>query len=94
MPLQLLLPRLGPEILPSLTRKLVLDIARRRGIPVAVRPITAKELFAADEVIIAATTAEAVPAVKIDGRKIGTGRPGPVAAALHEDIVRFREGRR
>jgi branched-subunit amino acid aminotransferase/4-amino-4-deoxychorismate lyase len=61
---------------------------------VAVRPITVKELFAADEVIIAATTAEGVPAVKLDGRKIGTGRPGPVAAVLHEEIVRVREGRK
>jgi D-alanine transaminase len=91
---RLLLPRLGPEILPSLTRKLVLEIARKRGIPSAVRPVTVKELFAAEEVIIAATTAEGVPAVRIDGRRIGTGRPGPVAAALHQEIGRIREGRR
>ena len=42
---RLLLPKLGPEILPSLTRKLVLEIARRRGIPVAVRPITVKDIL-------------------------------------------------
>ncbi|HOX06961.1 MAG TPA: aminotransferase class IV [Planctomycetota bacterium] len=91
---RLLMPRLGQEILPSLTRALVLKIAKRRRIPAVIRPVTVREMFAADEVIIASTTAEGVPVVKIDGRRIGSGRPGPVAAVLHEEIVRAREGRR
>ncbi len=91
---RLLMPGLGHEILPSLTRALVLGIAKKRRIPFAVRPVTVREMFAADEVIIASTTAEGVPVVKIDGRRIGSGKPGPVAAILHEEIVRMREGGR
>jgi len=91
---RLLMPRLGQEILPSLTRALVLEIAKRRRIPVTVRPVTVREMFAADEVIIASTTAEGTPVVRIDNRRIGTGRPGPVSAVLHEKIVRIREGGR
>ena len=91
---RLLMPRLGQEILPSLTRALVLEIAKRRRIPVTVRPVTVREMFAADEVIIASTTAEGTPVVRIDNRRIGTGRPGPVSAVLHEEIVRIREGGR
>jgi D-alanine transaminase len=91
---RLLMPRLGHEILPSLTRALVLEIARRRRIPCAVRSVAVREMFAADEVILASTTAEGTPVVRIDGRRIGTGRPGPVSGVLHEEIVRIREGGR
>jgi branched-subunit amino acid aminotransferase/4-amino-4-deoxychorismate lyase len=49
-------------------------------------------MMAADEVFLASTTAEALPVVKIDGRRIGSGRPGPVAAAIRGAILRARGG--
>jgi D-alanine transaminase len=91
---RLLVPELGQELLPSLTRALVLKIAARKKLPVSVRPIRVAEMFAAAEVFLASTSAEGLSVVRIDGRRIGTGRPGPVAALLHEAIVRMREGRR
>jgi branched-chain amino acid aminotransferase len=44
--------------------------------------ITRHELFNADEVFLTGTAAELIPVVKIDGRVIGTGKPGPVTAKL------------
>jgi len=35
------------------------------------------------EVLVTATTADVMPIVRIDGRPVGDGRPGPVAGALH-----------
>jgi len=48
--------------------------------------------MAADEVFLASTTAEAMPVVRIDGRSIGGGRPGPVCRAIRSEIVRLRGG--
>ncbi|MHC4915404.1 MAG: aminotransferase class IV [Planctomycetota bacterium] len=86
------IPRLGNHILPSLTRQLVLRTARRLKIPVGETTVTVKQLTSADEVFLASTTAEGVPVVKIDRRRIGTGRPGPVAAAIREAVLRGASG--
>jgi D-alanine transaminase len=95
---RLRLPRLGPEILPSLTRRLVIETARKMRIPVQQGNVTVRQLLAADEVFLASTTAEGVPVVKIDGKRIAGGRPGPLTAAIRnrilEDIPRKRGSRR
>jgi D-alanine transaminase len=90
---RLLVPELSREILPSLTRALVLKIAKRKGLTVELRPVTVKELFAANEVFLASTTAEGLAVVKIDGRRIGRGKPGRMARLMHEEIVALRLGR-
>jgi D-alanine transaminase len=85
---RLRLPRLGQHILPSLTRKLVVRTARRMRIPVDQGEVTVRQMMGADEVFLASTTAEGVPVVRIDGRRIGDGRPGPLAAAIRARILR------
>ena len=88
------IPKLGNHILPSLTRQLVLKTARRLKIPVSQTNVTVGQLMSADEVFLASTTAEGVPVVRIDRRRIGSGRPGPVTASVREDILRgFARGR-
>jgi D-alanine transaminase len=89
---RMMVPALGTHILPSLTREQVLRVARQLRLPVSQRPVTVKAMMAADEVFLASTTAEALPVVKIDGRRIGSGRPGPVAAAIRGAILRARGG--
>ncbi len=84
---RLRIPELGNHILPSLTRELVIRAARRLGLPVVQGPVSVKQIMNADEVFLASTTAEGVPVVKVDGRRIGRGRPGPVTAAVREKIT-------
>jgi D-alanine transaminase len=72
----------GPFILPGVTRELVLELARAAGVPLREEPVRADELFAAEEVLLTGTTADVMPAVTIDGRAVGSGRPGPVARRL------------
>lgn len=91
---RLRIPKLGPHILPSLTRELVIRTARRMGLPVVEGPVTVRQLLAADEVFLASTTAEGVPVVKIDGRRIARGKPGPVTRAIREEIMSSRPRRR
>jgi branched-chain amino acid aminotransferase len=49
-----------------------------------VRPLSAAELRAADEVFLATTAGGIMPASRIDGRMMGNDRPGPISARLRE----------
>jgi D-alanine transaminase len=85
---------LGPLILPSITRELILEIAREQKVPVSEKPFTKKELFAMDEVFVSGTTTDVTPIVDIDGKKIGSGKPGPVSKQLYAGLqARLYAGR-
>jgi D-alanine transaminase len=75
---RLLTPPLDHELLPGTTREVVLELAARAGIPSGIRPIRVDELARADEVLLGAATLLVRPVVRIDGRPVGDGRPGPV----------------
>lgn len=82
---------LGNRILGGITRKHVLDIARREGYTVEERAFTLDEVFAASdscEVFTAATTKDVMPVVKIAGRTVGDGHPGPVTLRLLDGVRR------
>ena len=74
-------------ILHGVTRDFVIELAQRLGIPVEERAFTLAELYAADEVFLSGTTTEVRPSVKVDGRRIGDGRVGPVARALFNEFL-------
>ncbi|QEH37507.1 D-alanine aminotransferase [Aquisphaera giovannonii] len=73
----------GNEILPGMTRQLVLRLTESLGIPFHAAQVTLGQLKAADEVLLVATTSEVVPVVRIDDAAIGSGSPGPIAGRLH-----------
>ncbi|HEX9149337.1 MAG TPA: aminotransferase class IV [Thermoanaerobaculia bacterium] len=76
----------GPRILPGVTRAATLEAAAALGESIEERPISIEELFSADEVFLASTTLWTYPVVEIDGRRIGDGRPGPLATRLKETL--------
>ena len=76
-------PPEGPWLLPGITRELVLELARAAGIRCAEVPVSSHALKGADEIWLTSSTLELVPVVSLDGRCIGTGRPGPVWEQLH-----------
>ncbi len=78
-----LTPPLYSGALYGITRGVVIDLARGDGVGVEdFAPLTRYDLFNADECFLTGTGAELIPVVKIDGRKIGTGKPGPVTRRL------------
>jgi D-alanine transaminase len=83
----------GHEILPGMTRQLVLRLARKAGISFVDARVTLPQLVAADEVILFGTTIEVLPVVRIDGQPVNGGRPGPIARrlgeALHDELERW-----
>lgn len=78
---------LGWDILHGTTRARVLELARTRGTAVEERAFTRDELLAADEAFYTGAAAFLVPAVSVDGQKIGDGTPGPVTRALRTAYV-------
>jgi len=83
---ELLTHPLSPLILPSITRELILEIAQEQGVRVREEPFTDKELFALDELFVSGTTTDVTPIVEVDGRRIGSGKPGPVSKALYAGL--------
>jgi D-alanine transaminase len=77
---------LGPLILPSVTREVILEIAREQNVPVSEHPFTVKELFELDELFVAGTTTDVTPIVDVDGQRIGSGAPGPITKALYAGL--------
>jgi len=79
---QVLTPPLSAGALYGITRGVVLELAREDGLSVAEPNLTRYDLFNADECFLTGTGAELIPIVKIDGRVIGTGKPGPITRRL------------
>jgi len=79
---QLFTPPLSAGALYGITRATVMDLAREAGRTVSEPNLTRYDLFNADECFLTGTGAELIPVVKIDGRVIGTGKPGPVTRKL------------
>lgn len=71
-------PPLSPAILAGITRDAVLRLARAHDVAHAEAGIPAAALAGADEIWLTSSTREIYPVTRLDGRPIGTGRPGPV----------------
>ena len=79
---QLLTPPLSAGALYGITRRVVMELAVESGWKVSEPNLTRYDLFNAEECFLTGTGAELVPVVKIDGRVIGKGKPGPVTRDL------------
>jgi branched-chain amino acid aminotransferase len=79
---QLLTPPLSAGALYGITREVVMNLAKDSGMQVSEPNLTRYDLFNADECFLTGTGAELIPVVKIDGRVIGTGKPGAVTKQL------------
>ncbi|MBI4340890.1 MAG: branched-chain-amino-acid transaminase [Candidatus Omnitrophica bacterium] len=71
-------------VLRGITRQTVMELASAQRLHVKEELLTRHDLFNADEVFLTGTAAEIVPVVKIDGRVIGEGSPGPATKRLQQ----------
>jgi branched-chain amino acid aminotransferase len=79
---RLMTPPLSAGALYGITRRVVMELAGQSGVPVSEPNLTRYDLFNADECFLTGTGAEIVPVVRIDGRVIGTGKPGRLTQKL------------
>jgi branched-chain amino acid aminotransferase len=75
-------------ILQGVTRQTVLDLCVTLGVPPSEQVMTLHDVYTADECFLTGTGAELGPVVEVDGRAIGTGKPGPVTMKI---LAAFRE---
>ncbi len=75
-------PPLSAGALYGITRGVVMDMAQEAGIPVSEPNLTRYDVFNADECFLTGTGAELIPVTKVDGRVIGTGKPGTITKSL------------
>lgn len=81
-------------ILEGITRKTVMELAKTDGMEVVEKMMTLFDIYTADECFLTGTAAEVIPMVMLDGRKIGTGKPGETTKKLMRAFKAYvgREG--
>ncbi len=84
----LLTPPSSAGILVGITRNVVMKLAAEMGVQVREELMTRYDLYIAEECFLTGTAAEIIPVVKIDGRTIGTGKPGKITLDL---LKRYRD---
>jgi branched-chain amino acid aminotransferase len=86
---RLLTPPPDAGILEGITRGAVMELAHAAGIDCHEATLTRYDLYTSDECFLTGTAAEVIPVVEIDGRKVGSGTPGPVTSRLTADFHRL-----
>lgn len=85
---RILTPSTSQGALKGITRSTILDIAKDLNLVVEEPDITRYDLWTADECFLTGSGAEVIPVVKLDGRTIGGGTPGPITRAI---LAEFRK---
>lgn len=79
-------PTLAAGMLEGITREAVIELIRKRNLPLREMDLTRHDLYVADECFLTGTAAEIIPVTRIDGRPIGKGTPGPLTRQLMADF--------
>jgi D-alanine transaminase len=80
----ILCPPLDNLILHGITYELMIDLARKAGLPLEIRRVSRKEVRTADELWISSSTKEVVPITMLDGKPVGNGQPGPMFKKMYQ----------
>ncbi len=73
---------LSQKILPGVTRRAILELAKKASIEIEEREFTLEEAYAADEACVTAASNFIMPVIDFDGHQIGNGKPGPIVKQL------------
>ncbi|MGC6511393.1 MAG: D-amino-acid transaminase [Parvibaculales bacterium] len=79
----------GADILPGITREILLQVIKGQGLNFVERPFTLDEAFEAQEAFSTASTMTIFPVVSIDGQKIGSGLPGSLTLQLFDAYEKY-----
>jgi D-alanine transaminase len=82
---------LGRDILPGITRSVVIDVVEAQGLAFEERAFTVEEAYAAREAFVTSASQIVQPVISIDGRPVGNGAPGLIASALRNAYHRHAE---
>jgi branched-chain amino acid aminotransferase len=86
---EILTPPNDAGILEGITRRAVMDLAEQSGVKVREVALTRHDVYVADECFLTGTAVEVIAVVRVDGRTIGDGTPGPISRDLKERFFAF-----
>jgi D-alanine transaminase len=86
----LLAPPKSHLMLPGITYDVVLEIADKHQIPYEIIEISEYDLRTADEILLTSSTKEIMPITLLDGKKVGSGKPGNVFAQLYQYYQNYK----
>lgn len=68
----------------GMTRRTVIELSAEMDIPCRVEPLGIESVRDADEIFVTSTAGGIMPVTELDGRRVGSGRPGPLTLRLHD----------
>ncbi len=87
---ELITPPKNHEILPGITRDVILELAEANQIPYREDVIALEALQNASEVWVTSSTREIVPVIELDGQQLGDGKPGPVFKKMDQLLQAYK----
>ena len=85
----LITPPLSSSALDGITRRSIITFSKDLKLKTKIRNISKKELKSADEIFLSGTAAEITPVVKVDKKKIGTGKIGDLTKIIMDEYSRI-----
>lgn len=83
-------PPKSNRLLPGITRDVTVELIGSSRYQCREVPVTKAELIQADEIWITSSTLGIAPVVRLDGRQVGSGKPGPVWRAINNSYQAFK----
>jgi branched-chain amino acid aminotransferase len=80
------------SVLDGITRDTIIQLAHKKNLPFREERFTRDDLYLADEAFFTGSAAEMTPIREVDGRAIGSGKPGPITQSLQETFFRTVRG--
>lgn len=84
-------PPHSDQLLPGITRDLLVELAREHAIPCQEVEITLPELFAADEIWLSSSTKEVLPITMLDDKPVANGLPGPIWQRMYQHYQDYKQ---
>jgi branched-chain amino acid aminotransferase len=88
----LVTPPISAGALAGITRETIMTLAAEEGIEVRAHDLVRTDLYLADECFLTGTAAGVVPVISVDGRGIGTGKPGLLTTSLKDRVTQITHG--
>jgi branched-chain amino acid aminotransferase len=86
---EIITPSASAGALKGVTRSAIVDISKTLGLPMREANLTRYDLWCSDECFLTGSGAEVIPVVKLDGRVIGDGKPGPITKKVLAEFRRL-----
>lgn len=87
----LITPPKSHEILPGITRDVILELAEHNSIPYSEDIISLDALQTASEIWLTSSTREIIPVVQLDGETIANGKPGPIWQTMNRLFQAYKQ---